>query len=252
MKKITIFIFVLFLLLTPVVHAVSTTPIPTQTEQNQIEKIKEMVASKVAELNLVEKRGILGTVKNITGTKLTVADSQGSERIIDTDELTKFQDDVGSSKTFGISDIKKGEELSFIGLFNKDTERLLSRLVVRTRSIPIFLEGIVDDKNLSDFTLSVIDENGTKKTINIENTTKTIVHTEDGLLKSGFSKIGVGERILVAGFFDTKDKSQINATRVTHFEDIPPSPLMAQKRGGSEKESTTSSGGGKKITPITQ
>lgn len=250
----TFLIISAFFFLNTRAFAVSPTPAsPTQGQIDQIEKIKEMVASKVAELKLVEKRGILGKVKETTGTKITVIDNKGNGRTVDTDELTKFQDDVGSSKTFGISDIKKDEQFSFIGLYNKDTERLLARIVTRIHSIPTLFEGMVTDKNLAQFALTVVDALGAKKVINIENTTKTNVHSQEGVLKSGFTKINAGQRILVVGFTDTKDKNQINATRITHFESLPPSSQMAKfAKNNNGDEIPVSSGSGKKLTPITQ
>lgn len=246
-----ILVISLFFFLNTQTFAVSATP--TQGQIDQIQKIKEMVASKVAELKLVEKRGILGKVKDTTGTKITVMDNKGNERIIDTDELTKFQDDVGSSKNFGISDIKKDEQLSFVGLYNKDTERLLARIVTRVHSIPDLFEGMVTDKNLADFTLTAVDELGVKKVISIENTTKTSIHSQDGILKSGFTKIAVGQRILAVGFADKKIKNQINATRIIHFDDLPPSSQMAKfAKNNNGDEVPVSSGSGKKLTPITQ
>lgn len=256
MKKIfTLIIALLFLSLSyGKTFAISPTPQPSEAQQDQIERIKELVASKVAELKLVEKRGLLGKVKETSGTKITIIDGRGNERIIDTDELTKFLEDVGSTKTFGISDIKKNEELSFIGLYNRDTERLLARVVTRIHAIPVYFEGMVIDKDITDFTVTGVDEFGVKKVINIENTTKVNSHSaESGVVKSGFSKINPGERILVAGFTDTKDKNQINATRLIHFQDIPPSSKMAKyNKNSAGEEVPVSTGSGKKLTPITQ
>lgn len=97
--------------------AATTTPTPKQTtpspkptltkaeqdasesaEQDTIEKIKEMVASKVSKLNLVEKKGVLGTVKDVSNTQITIETPTKTQRFVDIDELTKFQDSLGSSK----------------------------------------------------------------------------------------------------------------------------------------------------------
>src|SRR3972149_12145987 len=82
------------------------------SELEKIQKLKEMVASRVAELKLVEKRGILGTVKEVSkNTQLTIEDNKGNLRIIDIDELTRFQG-LSASKSFGISDVKAGDLMS--------------------------------------------------------------------------------------------------------------------------------------------
>jgi hypothetical protein len=52
------------------------------------------IASRVAQLKLVEKRGIIGVVTNTTNTQITVTDSQNNTRFIDVDELTKFSNPI--------------------------------------------------------------------------------------------------------------------------------------------------------------
>ena len=62
--------------------------------QTPTQSIKEQlitnIASRVAQLKLVEKRGIIGTVTNVTNTQITLSDIQNNTRFIDVDELTKF------------------------------------------------------------------------------------------------------------------------------------------------------------------
>lgn len=232
MTKLTMFKITLIIMLIATQHsafAVSPTPTlkpsPTVSRESEelkkIEKIKELVASKVAELKLVEKRGILGKVSDVSNTQITALDHKKNLRIIDIDELTRFQAPEKSS-AFGISDIKVGEQLSFIGLYNKETEKLLARFVTRISSIPIYFEGEVSRKDSDDFALGAVDRDGTEKTIDIEKSTKTQSYTKsDGLLKSGFSKIEVGERILVIGFPSLSQKDRISASRIIYFKDIP-------------------------------
>src|SRR3990167_7821617 len=73
MKKLLVIIFILLFSATTSSYAITTTPTPLkkvtptgtpevtkeQEDIDRIEKIKDLVASKVAELKLVEKRGIL-------------------------------------------------------------------------------------------------------------------------------------------------------------------------------------------------
>lgn len=233
MKKIAIFLSVSFFtvsLLTTAGFAAAANNNNTSTAASELEKIqklKEMVASRVAELNLVEKRGILGTVREISkNTQLTVEDNKGNLRIIDLDELTKFQG-LSASKSFGISDLKPGDLISFIGLYNKDTKRLIARMVIATKTLPIQFEGIVTEKNKVDYTLEVTDEKGNRKVIDIGITTKTKSYSKDtDLIKSGFTKIETGQRIIVTGYYDLKDKNRIIADRIIHFVDLPPSGTM--------------------------
>lgn len=241
----------------PKVELVST----DAAELERIQKIKEMVAKKVKELKLVEKRGIIGRVKEVTNnTQITIVDRENQSRIIDIDELTKFQDDTSSSKStssgkvaFGISDIKSGDILSFIGLYNKDTKRMLARVVSKAKSIPLYAEGIVKEKDVKNFTFDIVGSSGKIKIINVQTSTKTQTASKNGnIKKSGYTKIKIGERVLAAGFEDPEDKNMINATRIIHFEDVSPSSEMLKWKDAATKEPTSTpepTTSGKKVTP---
>lgn len=205
--------------------SISSSPIPTEEEMKQVEKIKDLVASRVAELKLVEKKGILGKVNSSTSTQITLTDGKKQKRIVDIDEITKFSDPA--DKTFGVSDIKPGNLIGVIGLYNKSSGHLLARMVEKTASIPEYFDGVVVGLDKINFQLSAIDENGKTRIIDIVPTTKTSSFTTDGgQIKSGFSKITVGERVYAAGFPDAKKETQLNATRVTHFPELPLSVKM--------------------------
>ncbi len=265
MKKISIAITIvaMMFLITTTSFALSPTPSPTlkvtptaKPKENptpvdtEIEKIKDLVASKVAELKLVDKRAILGTVKTSSNTQIALNDDNGKERQVDIDELTKFESD--SDQSFGISDIKNGDTLSVIGLYNKDTRRLLARFVSKEKSVPLNLEGVVASKDTKEFTLVLVAEDGKKKTINIDTSTKTSSYDKGESTKSGFSKIQVDQRIIAVGFADPKIKDQVNASRVIVFAAIPASSLMKKFESVSSSVAPVSSGSAGKIQPITK
>lgn len=235
-KKTVLSLFLLVLLATsyslPATLAATPTPAaPSRNEVPQeaadlekIQRIKDLVASKVAELNLVEKRGIIGTIREVTNMKVVVTDLKGNSRQIDVDELTKFN---VSKTTSGISDLKKGTTYSFVGLYNKETRILLARSINSASSIPAHFEGAIVSLDKSQYQLEVVNEKGEKRKVDIQNSTKTSLAAAEGdLLKSGFSKLSVNERLLAIGFWDKKDSNLIAAIRVIHFEDVPPSKQM--------------------------
>lgn len=216
------------------VYAASSTPTPsaqpvitTEEDLEKIQKIKDMVASRVAELKIVEKRGILGRVKEISNTQITIVDFNENIRIIDIDELTKFQNSGSTTKSFGVSDLKAGDIVSFIGLYNKETKRLIARFATLKTGIPQQFEGVVVSKNIDEYTFVLINEKGDKRTIDVGTTTKTRSFTlKDNLVKSGFSKIQIGERALVTGYPDSKDKNLFLGDRIIYFIDVPLSSEM--------------------------
>ena len=213
-------------------NAASPTPYPSQNqlssdsaELEKIQKIKDIVASKVAELNLVEKRGIIGTLKEISGMQITVTDIKGNIRHMDVDELTKF--DFSSKANAGLSDLVKGTMYSYVGLYNKETQRLLVRDIDSVDTIPAYFEGAISSVDSDNYQLSVVNDQGITKKVDIENSTKTSLATIDGdLTKSGFSKLSINERVLTIGFWNKKDSNLLSALRIIHFKDVPPSKEM--------------------------
>ena len=74
--KIKALITVTFLFASLVANAYAAAPSPTQTENSQINQLKNKIASQVAQLKLVEKRGIVGTIQNvaISNNQITLLD----------------------------------------------------------------------------------------------------------------------------------------------------------------------------------
>lgn len=231
----------------PMAFAISTTPTgskdltpsitPRATAEAEVEKIKDLVASKVASLKLVEKKGTIGTVKSASNTEISITNSRGLAEKVDIDELTKF-DSASEKETFGISDIEKGDVLSFVGLYNKETKRLLARFAERATNIPVHTEGLITEKDTKEFTITIVNDSGKKETVSIESSTKTSNFEDGELVKAGFSKIEVGDRVVVVGFADPKVKDQINAERIIRLVGIPGTAGM-KKAAGSMTEATT-------------
>ncbi len=240
--------------------AASPTPNPTSTPaseeltenlSSQINDLKEKIASRVAQLDLVEKRGILGTVTDVKGMQISITDAQGKEHLVEVDEITKFSS--SSQSNFGMSDIEKNDKLSIIGLYNKDSERILARFV-KTTTIPLFISGgisSIDDKN---FVVTVTTPDEKEYKVDIENVTKTLSFTKDNLdtpKKVGFSTLERGVRVSVVGYPDTKEKNRITATRLLLFTDLPKNPKIVITDQAVDTENVvTSSGSAKKLTPL--
>lgn len=201
-----------------------TTPQKTTTPPSDvINELKERIASRVAQLKLVERRGIIGTVTDISDTQITITDVQKNTRFVDVDELTKFSSPK-AKEAFGISDITKGNTVSILGLYNKQSRRILARFV-NVVSTPIFLTGTVISVNEDEFSAKIISDDQTITTVDVEKITKTVSYTkEEGQSKSGFSKIQPGQHIAVIGFPDAKEKNRMIASRFIIFSNLPKNP----------------------------
>ncbi len=242
----------------PVMAATSTSS-ATQTDlQQKAQKLLDLVASDAAKLNLTEKRGIIGTVTNVSSTQITVDDANGNRRLIDVDELTKFSNPAVKG-TFGISDIEKGQKLGILGLYNKSSRRILARFI-DVISTTHFMHGTVIKIDSKNFNFDVITDENKQINIDVATVTKTFSHsTEDGLTKAGFSKINENQNIVVTGYFDKKDASKIIADVIILFPELPANPeisIPGTSASGnalpSPSGSIQSTGSGKVLTPNTQ
>lgn len=225
------------------------TPTPTISKlQQQVDELKSKIASKVAELNLVEKRSFFGLVTDVSDTQITLKDLGGNTKFVDVDELTKFSST--NLKSFGISDVENDMWLGVLGLYNKQSRRLLARVVSEENALPNFIYGAVYSVDDGKFSIVVAKENGGRPVVDIENVTKTFSFENGKLIKSGFSKIKETETVIVIGFFDKSDKSRIVASRIILFPQISASPNI--DLGPQDEEIVPSTGSGKKLTPIKQ
>lgn len=236
------------------------TPSPTKTNSlgkenlnEQINELKEKIASRVSELKLVEKRGMIGTVSEVSTTKITLTDLSGKTRFVDVDEITKF---TSSQKNFGLSDLTKGTKITVLGIYNKQSKRILARFIEVTVT-PTYLSGVVSDMDTKNFTLTVATEDDKSVNVDVENTTKILAYDKtDGLAKYGFSKMDVGDRVAIIGYPDKKDKTLLVGTRIIDLAALPKNPKIIVKQPTPTAEAqkdadiTPSVGGGKKLTPI--
>ena len=221
MKKflIIILISVLAITLSAVINnqaqAVTATPTVNQT---LLEKLGNEIASKTAQLNLVEKKGIIGTVTDSSTSQITLTDTNNNTRFVDVDELTKFSSD--SSSSFGISDVKKGAILGVLGLYNKQSRRILARSINVLTPFPTIVFGEIANVDKVNFELTVVKANGGRTILEIETITKSYSFSGGNLIKSGFSKIQATQTISAIGFPDKQDPNKIMASQIIIFPDI--------------------------------
>ena len=228
MNKRIILLIILSLCLSFISPANAQLPSGDQVEKinERVDELKNKVASKVAELNLVEKRGIVGIVESVTDNQITLNDIKNNRRIIDVDEITKFSSEENGA--LEISDIKKGSEISVLGLYNKDSQRLLARFINEI-SIPLFINGVISEKDDENFTVSITTSNNEKYLVDVDRITKTLNYVDGDLESSGFSKITIGITAVASGFEDPKEKNRISATRIIFFPGTPKDPNIKFK-----------------------
>lgn len=185
----------------------------------QINQLKEKIASRVSELNLVEKRGIIGTVEEVKGNQVTITDTKGDTRFVDVDELTKFSS-VGN-KTFGLSDLTKGTRISILGNFNKQSKRMLARLI-NTYTSPQFHSGSISSIDSKNYQITILKKDQTSLLVDINlNTTKISSYASTELARFTFAKLAVGDKVFVVGNPDKTEPKMLVAMRIINFPELP-------------------------------
>ena len=229
------FIFHFSFFILPASVEAAATPTPDTIQQIRDQLITN-IASRVAQLKLVEKRGIIGKVTEVTNTQITITDLQNNTRFVDVDELTKFSD-PSAKGAFGISDITKDTTVGILGLYNKDSRRILARFVNVITTLSIIHGGVsaIDSEN---FIINVTTEEGKQIIVNVENLTRTYSYTQKtDYIRSGFSKIKENYNIIVIGVLDIKAKNKMTATRIIFFPEIPTSPKVNSQLEHANKSS---------------
>ena len=245
MKKIIILLTILttyYLLLTTTSNA---QPSPTSPANQQIkDQLIENIASRVAQLKLVEKRGFIGTVTDVSNTQITLSDTKNNTRFVDVDELTKFSS-PSAKDSFGISDITKETTLGVLGLYNKESRRLLARFV-NVLTLPRFIHGQVIEVDSANRTLNILGKDGENTKVDIGKSTRILSYTKNGgLTRALFSEANPNQRIIVIGFPDLKNKEIIIAERIILFPEFPSIPRL-------NETTTPSTENGERVAPITK
>lgn len=217
----------------------TVTPTPTSEKKSKIEEIKEKVASTVAQLNLVSKRGILGEITKIEKNQLTI-ERNDEARIVDVDELTNYSrvesDDKRTELKF--SDLDVGDTIVAIGIYNRESRRLLARFIL-VKEIAIQVSGLVKEVDIKDASITIEDKKkGESFIIDIDK--KTIIRNytkAKELVKSTLPKIEIGQRAHVFGLANKGDKNHVSASRLLllpgKVTPTSPSPTQAAKDEGS-------------------
>lgn len=200
-------------------------PTPTKTENKLEKNFVNKVASIVAKLDLVEKKGLIGTVNSVDNTQLTITDLGNETNFIDVDEITEFAS-PSAQESYGISDLTKGAKIAILGLYNKQSRRTLARFIEIT-VLPKTIHGSIISKDVGEFTIDVFSDDGNAYTADIESSTKTFVYKKGtGILRSGFSKLENNQRVILRGFPVKTDPKRITTTRILILPEIPKNPKL--------------------------
>lgn len=182
----------------------------------QIEKLKDKIATKVAELREKDKTGISGTVKKIENSTITLSTGEGEKKISYADDIVLYQFIKDGRTEQKMSKIKAGNYISVIGIFNEDKSLILGKIIyIEEPSITFF--GKIADIDRDNYTLTVKTKDASE-IVDIETTTRIFTYGASGKIdKGGFSKLAVGDPIHVVGTARLKESNKVTGGKLYTF-----------------------------------
>lgn len=217
---------------------ITPSPAPTTSEKaQQIEDLKERLATKVAELRQAQRMAVYGTIKSVSISQFTVETKTKDLKIELTDEIKIFQKIKGERKELTTENLEKGDIVTVFGEYDATLELLKAKVVFIQATDPIRIAGKITEVNKKDYTITILTADATTYTIDFETITKTSVWNGKELEKGGFSKLIVGDTIHVVGTAVPKKENRINAARIVNIGGA--SPTLAPSPTQSTSPSAT-------------
>ncbi len=220
MKRLSILCVTVFLSI--IIHPVfaQETPAdvtPTTDKTQQIEDLKDRLATKVAELRQSKRMAAYGTIKSVSISTFVVETKTKDLKIELTDDLKVFQMLKGKRTELKTDNLEKGDVVTVFGEYDTTLELLQAKVVFIQSAPPVQLMGVVTETDKKEYTVTVETTDKTIYTIDFETTTKTNLWNGTTLEKGGFSSFVVGDIIFVTGTAVPKKENRISATRITDF-----------------------------------
>jgi hypothetical protein len=194
-----------------------TTPTITsnKTDTKQLDDLKDRLATKVAELREVVKRAVYGTVTSVSLTGATL-DTTTKNLKIEFDDTVKVAQYINGKRTdLTTENLTKNDKATIFGSYDATLELLKASVIfIEDKQEIIHVSGKVTDVNNKNFTVTITTPENRTVIVDIEKSTKTFSWTaSDGEVKSGFSKIAVGDTVHITGVTDPKQDTHISAAR---------------------------------------
>lgn len=209
----------------PIVSPTAKTPksarvTPTPEENlldklKQIKILKEKIATKVAQLREQEMAAIAGTVQSIGEDTMTISSIKGERTITLSEDVQVFLLSQGSRKESTADTIKEGNTIAAIGYVESAKQTLVaSYIYIQNRSLSHFV-GKIADIDRTNFTVTVKSKQQ-ELLVDIEKNTRTTIYDpkQDALIRSGFSKLSVGNVVHVAATPNAKEENRFSAIRI--------------------------------------
>jgi hypothetical protein len=212
----------LFFMVHSIIHAaptasVSATPAITgdaKTKQ-QIEDLKDRLATKVAELRQLKAMAIFGTVKSTSVSSITVSTAVKDIKIDLNDNISVFQFLKGKRTALKTDDISKNDNVVIFGDYDSTLDLLTAKVVFIQSALPVKIEGKISKVDTKEFAMTVTTDSQQTYIIDYEKyTTANIYNNTNGIAKISFSKIPTGLPVIINGVASTKKDNRMSADRI--------------------------------------
>jgi hypothetical protein len=216
----------------------ATQKISPTLKSNQVDNLKERLATKVAELNSNEKKALNGIVKNISVASFTLESVSKDIKIEMNDDLVIYDLSQNKKTKINISDLSLKDEITVFGDYDKTLDLMKAKFIYIEPTNKSFLSGFVSEIDLKNYFLTVTNVNKTDIIIDFEKYTKAYDLTLDNKLnKSGFSKITQSNFVVAYGTENKKDANRLSADKITviELEQIQKSPEVNNNSSSSAK-----------------
>ncbi|MCL4360563.1 hypothetical protein M1555_04940 [Patescibacteria group bacterium] len=190
-------------------------PLPSGVSEQQLETIKDRLATKVAELRHLEPMAIYGTVKDKSLTSATVETDTKDVKIELTDSIKVIEVIRGARTTLTLDDLSNKDTVTVFGSYDQTLDVLSASVIFLQGALPVHADGVITDIDKTNNTLTVRSPDGQSTVIDIETDTKTNTWTKDGgITKSGFSKVAVGDTLQIIATPEPKYQNRVSARRI--------------------------------------
>lgn len=207
----------------------STVKPTPDSKQLQIESLKERLATKVAELRQTQAKAVFGTVKSRSVSTLVLETKTKDVKIELTDDIKVAQILKGSRTKLTIEDVEKGDSVTIFGSYDSTLDLLKATYIFIQNKQPDRMSGVATDINRDDFTLTIRTAEERLIIIDIETTTRTVRWDGTAVVKSGYSKVAVGDTLHITGLAVPQKENRYSAIRILDLGNLSgttPSPAV--------------------------
>ncbi len=187
----------------------SATATPANVRDQQITDLKNRIATKVAELKILSKTALVGTVKTLSDQKIviTVPNSDISLEISSEDTRLSQIDQDGNSKSLKIDKLTTGQKIIAWGTYNSETQNMTADAIV-ARDFPQTFVGQIKSVDKKNYQFLVTNQGKDLPYLfDVNPPTKiSLLKDDNNFSRSGFSKLAAGQTVYVWGFIGDKTK----------------------------------------------